>query len=182
MTMKQAAHWDDVFREEFEKESERACVILATAMLDQALEAILKARLVPISSPKDELLEDVYAPISSFSARINLAHRIGLISVKFSRDLHIIRDIRNDFAHDIRGCTFDNDSVRNRVLALVRSSGIVERCPRSRRSFIEGARGNFQMTVSWMLWHLWNLASYVESIEPAQLEWGYSAKDRLGNT
>lgn len=177
MTMKPAAHWDEVFREEFEKESERACVILATAMLDQALETILRAGLVPISSPKDELLEVSYAPIGTFSARIDLAHRIGLISTKFCRDLHIIRAIRNDFAHDIRGCTFDNDSVRNRVLALVRSSGVVERCPKIRQTFMGGARGDFQMTVSWMLYHLWSLASRVQSIELAPLEWGYFAKD-----
>ena len=177
MTIKLAAHWNDVFREEFEKESERACVILATAMLDQALLAILQAQLVPISSSRDDLLEDGYAPISTLSARINLAHRVGLISTKFCRDLHIIRDIRNDFAHDIRGCTFDNDSVRNRVLALIQSSGVVERCPKIRQSFTEGARGDFQMTVSWMLYRLWSAAADIQSVEPAPLEWGYSMKD-----
>jgi len=175
--MKPAIHWDDVFREEFEKESDRACVILAVAMLDQALEALLKARLVPTSSSKDGLLEGAYAPISTFSARIDLAHRIGLISTKFCRDLHIIRDIRNDFAHDIRGCTFHNDAVRNRVHAFVRSSGIVERCSEIRRTFMEEARGDFQMTVSWMLFSLWNLTDRIQSMKPAPLEWGYTAKE-----
>ncbi len=34
-----ASHWDDVFHEEFKSESDNACVILAAAVLDSALEA-----------------------------------------------------------------------------------------------------------------------------------------------
>lgn len=94
MAEDELAHWQNVFRAEFEKESDRASVILSVAMLDRALETILKTRLVPIGSPDDDLLDGAYVPLASFSARIDLAHRIGLISTIFCRDLHIIRKIR----------------------------------------------------------------------------------------
>ena len=41
MTKNDASHWDELFRREFERESDRSCAILATAMLDSVLEIIL---------------------------------------------------------------------------------------------------------------------------------------------
>src|SRR2546423_1294633 len=106
-------HWSNVFDEEFAKETDRASVILATAMLDQALETLLRAYLVPTDSTDDKLLDGAYAPLSSFSARIDMTYRIGLISGRLCRDLHIIRRIRNEFAHNVTGCEFAASSVRN---------------------------------------------------------------------
>jgi len=171
--------WHDIFIKEFQKESDRACVILSVAMLDLALETILKARLVPTSSSEDELLEGAYAPISTFSARIDLAHRIGLISTQLCRDLHIIRKIRNDFAHNITGCSFEDTSVRSRIIELTRSSGLDKKLPEKRKQFPTECRGDFQMTVSWMLWYLWYLSQEVTSIKPATLEESYWPKDKL---
>jgi hypothetical protein len=181
MTTDHASHWDDVFREEFAKESDRASVILSVALLDHALESILKARLVPIGSAEDSLFEGAYAPISTFSARIDLAYRLGLVSTKLSRDLHLIRKIRNEFAHNITGCTFQSSSVRSRVIELMRSSGIAERMPNVRKTFPEGPRGDFQMTISWILWILWSVTKETKAIESTELEWGYwSAEKRQG--
>jgi hypothetical protein len=130
--------WDQTFCNQFEKESDRACVILSASMLDQALETLLKAYLVPISSKEDDFLEGLYAPISSFSAKIDLSFRIGLISAKFCRDLHLIRKIRNEFAHNISGCNFNNETVHRRVLELRRSSTFIDRQPTIRKSFEHG--------------------------------------------
>jgi DNA-binding MltR family transcriptional regulator len=169
-----ASHWTDVFDRQFKKETDRACVILSAAMLDVALETLLKARLVPLASAKDDLLEGAHGPISDFSARIDLAHRIGLISTKFCRDLHLIRRIRNDFAHNITGCSFKDSNVRNRVVELARSSTVIDDMPDIRRkNFPDGPRGDFQMSVSWMLWRLRTMAHEVSSIKQAGLEWGY---------
>ena len=169
----EADHWNNVFSKEFSKESDRACVILAAAMLDQAIETILKSCLVPTDSKNDTLLEGAYAPISTFSARIDLAYRIGLISKKFCRDLHLIRKMRNDFAHDVKDCTFERGSVRNRITELRRSSTHVEKMPNVRQSFPDTPRGNFQMVASWMLYQLCIIAEYVETIEDSNEEFGY---------
>lgn len=171
--------WHDIFVREFEKESDRACVILSVAMLDRVLETILKASLVPTSSSEDKLLEGAYAPISTFSARIDLVHRIGLISTKLCRDLHTIRKIRNDFAHNIEGCTFGDSSVRSRIIELSRSSAMIESLPKVRGTFPKGLRGDFEMTVSWMLWYLWYLSGKVTSIESARLEESYWSQEKI---
>lgn len=179
MVKEHEKHWDDLLMEEFAKESDRACVIISAAMLDCALETILKAYLVPTTSSEDKLLEGAYAPISTFNARIDLAHRLGLISAQFCRDLHIIRKIRNDFAHNITDCSFEDPSVRRRILELSRSSGLIDKEPEVRKRYFRGCRGDFQMIVSCMLWYLWNLAGRVSPIEPARPEAHYWPKDEL---
>jgi len=179
MVQEYCEHWANLFMAEFAKESDRACVILSVAMLEQVLEDLIKGRLVPTGSPEDSLLEGVYAPISTFNAKIELAHRLGLISTKFCRDLHIIRKIRNDFAHNIQGCSFEDSSARSRIVQLVHSSGFADRFPPIRKIYMEGTKGDFQMTVSWMLWALTQLSLRVSAIEPAGEEWGYCTEDEV---
>lgn len=179
MTSESETYWDEVFVREFEKETDRACVILSAAMLEQALEANIKARLVATGSPEDNLFDVAYAPISTFSAKIDLAYRLGLISTKFCRDLHTIRKIRNDFAHNITGCTFGNASVHSRVVELCRSSMLVEKDPETRKRFQRGSRGDFQMIVSWMLWHLWSQTKRLSPIEESTPEAHYWSKEVL---
>ena len=168
--------WEQTFCKEFEKESDRACVILSAAMLDQALETLLKAYLVSTSSKEDDFLEGIYAPISSFSAKIDLSFRIGLISAKFCRDLHLIRKIRNEFAHSITNCDFQNESIHRRVLELRRSSTFIDRHPTTRKSFVSGVKGDFEMTVSWMLFYLGKLIEVTESLDAAEEEFGYTTE------
>ena len=57
-------------------------------------------------------------PLGSFSARIDLAYALGLIGKKAARDLHLIRKIRNDFAHDPKTIMFDDDRVAKRCSEL----------------------------------------------------------------
>src|SRR5438128_2585584 len=87
------------FAEDFKSESDRAAVILGAAKLDMMLFQILQARLVSCATGKDELLEGDN-PLSTFSARINVAFRLGLITSELARALHLVRRIRNSFAHE----------------------------------------------------------------------------------
>lgn len=170
-----SGHWDSLLRREFEKETDRACAILAVALLDTALETLLRSRLVPVSTGNDSLLDGPYAPIGSFSARIDLAHRIGIVSLQFARDLHLIRRIRNDFVHNISGCTFDDSAVRSRVQELTRSHSYGQRNPETRKAFPVGTKGDFQLTVSWMQWNLRGQVEHVVCISPHVNEWGYTS-------
>jgi hypothetical protein len=106
------------FAEDFKAESDRAAVILGAAKLDTMLLQILQAKLVPCSSGKDDLLEGDN-PLGTFSARINMAFRLGLISAEFSRALHLIRKIRNSYAHEFSGVSLSAGSHRDRVRELV---------------------------------------------------------------
>lgn len=131
----QTIMWMDTFRREFRKESDRASVILAGAMIEKSLEMMIRAKLIPSISKKDELFDTPYAPLHNFKAKIELAYRVGLISSNLHRDLNIIRDIRNDFAHDIEGCSFENNRVKNRIDELMKSSTIAVKHPDQRAKF-----------------------------------------------
>lgn len=106
------------FAEEFRRESDRAAVILGAAKLDSLLYLLLTKTLLPNVGEQDELFEGE-APLSSFNAKINLAYRLGLIDTQLSRALHLIRKIRNSFAHEISGCSLNSGAQRDRVRELI---------------------------------------------------------------
>lgn len=161
-----------VLYQEFSKESDRAAVILVASILDELLRNLLAARLAPVSSSNDDLFDGPNAPLSSLSSRIEMSYRIGLISVKFSRDLHLIRRIRNTFAHNIHGCAFEDARIKSRVQELLNSHGIVSRSKDYFKAQLS-TRDAFLESSSWMIWHLTNLTSNIESFPVASDEFGY---------
>jgi len=161
------------FADQFAKESDRAKVILSASMLETALDNLIRARLVPTPSSEDSLLDGAYAPLSSFSAKIDMANRLGLVSTKFARDLHLIRRIRNEFAHDIESCDFGDTAIHNRCMELARSSALGKRDPDLRESYEQGPRGDFLLTVAWMLYHLFDFLEEIKPLEAAAPEFGY---------
>ena len=165
--------WDIILMNEFQNESDRAAVIVTSSLFDTALHSLLKNCFVPIPTSTDNLFDSPNSPLSTFSSKIDICFRISLISSKFCRDLHLIRKIRNEFAHNIHGCTFENCVIRQRVLELAKSSNVINKCPKQRKIFGKGTRGDFLMIASWMLWSLNSLTEYVDSIEECDLEFGY---------
>jgi len=105
------------FYAEFKSESDRAAVILGTAKLDLLLYQLLAKFMVPNVGSEDELF-DGDAPLSTFHAKIQMAYRLGLIDRNFVRALHLIRKIRNSFAHETTGCNLSSGAHRNRVKEL----------------------------------------------------------------
>lgn len=106
------------FVEEFKGESDRAAVILGAAKLDSLLMQILDRFLLPSLSSNDELL-DGDSPLSTFSARINSCYRLGLISSEFAKSLHLVRRIRNAFAHETSGCSLSTGAHSDRIKSLL---------------------------------------------------------------
>lgn len=103
---KQVEHWVKnltILQEELEKSSsDRSCVIVAAAYIDELLGYLFRYFLTsPSSEKEDKELFPGYGPLSSFSSKILLSYRLGLISNYEYRTLQIIRKIRNLFAHDI---------------------------------------------------------------------------------
>ncbi len=103
---KEVEHWLKnlkILQDELEKSSsDRSCVIVAAAYIDELLGYIFKLFLVsPSSEKEDKELFSGYGPLSTFSSKIVLSYRLGLISNYEYKTLQIIRKIRNSFAHDI---------------------------------------------------------------------------------
>jgi DNA-binding MltR family transcriptional regulator len=99
-------------------QNDRACGIVAAAMLETLLEDILRKRFV--AGTGDDLFV-AYGPLSTFSAKVNMCAALGLITNSESRDLHVVRRIRNEFAHDLHNSFFEKDPVRSYVKQLVLS-------------------------------------------------------------
>lgn len=143
----------DFLIEEFNKESDRAAVILVASLLDESLTSLLRSFFVPDASSSDELFDGVNAPIGTFSSKINIAYRLGLISNIFCRDLHLIRKIRNQFAHNVFGCSFENGSVMSRIDDL-RKSAVGAVFEDRSNDIPEGHKGDFLSITSYMLFEL----------------------------
>lgn len=103
--------------DEFKNESDRATVILGAAKIDAMLYLLITKFLKPCSGNQDELL-DGDSPLGTFSARINICQRLGLINIHFAKSLHIIRRIRNSFAHEFKGVALSSGSHSDRIREL----------------------------------------------------------------
>lgn len=114
-------HWFDAFItfvNEFKGESDRAAVILGAAKLDTLLAQIIERFLLPSTGSIDELL-DGDSPLSTFSSRINASYRLGLISSDFAKVLHLVRRIRNSFAHEVVGVSLQSGAHADRLKSLL---------------------------------------------------------------
>jgi DNA-binding MltR family transcriptional regulator len=99
----------------FRQETDRACAVLAASLLDDCLQKLLAAAM---AVSKDELFK-ANGPLGTFSAKIDMANAFGLISDEDCRDTHLIRKIRNDFAHSLtHELSFATPAVSQRVSAL----------------------------------------------------------------
>lgn len=85
--------------EEIGKKPLRASVITAAALLDTMLEKVISAFLIPEADSAK--LFDYSGCMGTFSAKIEMAYALGLISKELRDDLNLYRKIRNDCAHTI---------------------------------------------------------------------------------
>jgi hypothetical protein len=107
----------DEFKKNFSAESDRACVVLVAARLDELLHQALSAHLLPPPTRDDNLLDSDRA-LGTFSSRIDACYRLGLIDAEFCRALHLLRRIRNEFAHESSDSSLEKSPHRERILQL----------------------------------------------------------------
>ena len=109
--------------EEFQKQSDRGAAIVATAWVDESISIALESFLRDESTSWKRLFTG-NGSLANFSSKIDLCHLLGLISSAIHSDLHIIRKIRNEFAHQVAHktmhtkLTFSTAHVKNMCLDL----------------------------------------------------------------
>jgi hypothetical protein len=104
---------------EMKEDNDRAVVIVGAANVDYLLRRLIEQSLLPRLNKEDELL-DGDSSLSTFSSKIHLCYRLGLIDKEFSQLLHILRKLRNDFAHKIKGCDLNSPPHSDRVNELAK--------------------------------------------------------------
>ena len=86
-----------------QQESDRGCVIFGAAILEDKLELLLRS----YCRQDPQIIKRVvaplfqgYAPLSTFSAKIQISFALGLIAERDFKALDLLRKLRNQFAHD----------------------------------------------------------------------------------
>lgn len=99
------------FRLSLHQETDRGSALMAAAFLDDRLRGLLAKRLVNDKKIADRSF-DFNGPLGSFSSRIDFSYLLGLIPNNARRDLHLIRAIRNKFAHTAAIINFDHPLIK----------------------------------------------------------------------
>jgi DNA-binding MltR family transcriptional regulator len=93
-------------------ESDRAAAILAAAAIDQRLTRLLYKLFGPETSQSTSLFRPD-DPLGNLSAKIEVAFRTGIIGTDLHRELHLLRKIRNKFAHSEEILAFAKSPIRD---------------------------------------------------------------------
>lgn len=99
------------FRVSLTSETDRGSVLMAAAFLDDRLKLLLAARIVNDTKLARRAF-DFNGPLGTFSSRIDFSYLLGLLPRNAQRDLHLIRSVRNKFAHNAAPIGFDNPDVK----------------------------------------------------------------------
>ncbi|PHQ35264.1 hypothetical protein [Rhodopirellula bahusiensis] len=150
-----AGQWSDHFDASIKTESVRARVILSACYLDELLYQLLAVTLKPASKKDDPLFSGGNAPLGTFSSKIELAFRMGLVPSGTKSSLHFVRKIRNRFAHDLTAATFCDPQILSWTRELHALNDIAR--PERRASFSDGPIGDFEQSVSWLIYWIRNL-------------------------
>lgn len=104
-------------QEEFSRNSDRGVAVVIASLLDEILKEVLQNFLIKDDKNDKEIFEG-NGPLSSFSSKITLCYRLGLISQYEFKIINTIRAIRNDFAHHLGGISFETQSIKQKCINI----------------------------------------------------------------
>lgn len=107
---------------EMDGQSDRAAAIVGAAWVEEELEAAIRSFLIDDKESAKRLLGKS-GPLSNFSAKIDLACVLGMCTRAIAKDLHTIRETRNDFAHNILAkdnakLNFNSEHIKDKCMTL----------------------------------------------------------------
>lgn len=123
LILRQDGAW--VFLNEYERsvldaldhDSDRAVAIIVGSMIEERLKRALLSNMER-HKPIEERMFQPSGPLGPFSAKIDLAFLMGLISAEAHRDLAIFKDVRNAFAHHLNIQDFRSQAIRDKTTNL----------------------------------------------------------------
>jgi hypothetical protein len=106
---------------EMEQGSPRARVLVSASFVESHLEHLLRSRLAADKKVLSKAFENSNGALRSFSSKIDIGYLMSQYSAEAHKELHTIRDIRNDFAHKLE-ISANTPSVKDRCKNLTLSS------------------------------------------------------------
>ena len=121
---------------EIESQSDRGVAIIGASWVEEALRVAIKSKLECDDEAVWNKLFENSGPLSSFSAKIDIARLLGIFDRDVYSGLHAIRKIRNEFAHAITGkdlgaITFATPHISDRCPSLKIVAGEKHSNPRT---------------------------------------------------
>jgi len=114
-----------LFRDTLSVETDRGVALVCAAYLDEELRALLEKTFVNVPNTVGKLFEGT-GPLATFSSRIDLTFAVGLLSGESHRALHLIRKVRNEFAHEHRQESFLDQDISARCQELIALNPFVD--------------------------------------------------------
>lgn len=112
------------FLERMATESDRAALILGVSLIHELLRMALVKALAPYvphkSQAEDPFTDGPTPLLNSFSNCIHLGHRLGLLAEDLFKDLHRLRELRNDCAHAWTAIDLSASPTRDKIQVLAR--------------------------------------------------------------
>jgi mannitol operon repressor len=99
------------FVTEFNKETDRGAALVGAALVDSRLESLLRGHLLNEDIAEKLLSNSAGSPLGGFSARIKMCYALGLITEVEFKECEVIRRVRNQFAHQLHGLTYDDQQI-----------------------------------------------------------------------
>lgn len=158
----------DEFINQFVEESDRAAVILGTSKLEELLGKLLSRYMIASYTDDDPLLKRD-GPLGTFSSRIYAAYRLGLIDTEFAKVLHLVRKIRNEFAHEVKDSRLNTSPHKERIRELslfFQHASLFEEVKASYFSEISGPTSNFFSALAILIMRLETIIIKIEPISP----------------
>lgn len=103
--------------EEMITSKDRVTALIGASVLEKRIESLLLRFIIPDGKIIDEIFNPL-GPLNSFSSKIKMAYVIGLISKKDYNNLIKIKNIRNQFAHELFNCNFNEDKIQKLIMSL----------------------------------------------------------------
>ncbi len=106
------------FYSNIKEESDRGSALWAMSFLDERLKEILEAHMLVDKNVLKRLFEGPGAAMGTLSMRISFAYMLGSISKDAHNELHLMREIRNEFAHSEEKIEFTDKRIAQKCFAL----------------------------------------------------------------
>jgi DNA-binding MltR family transcriptional regulator len=100
------------------RQADAGDALVLSGLIDDELQKLLLAAGRSISNKTAKIIFDDRGPLSTFSAKIEVAYMFELIDEPVRNDLRIIKSIRNAFAHTTRWVDFHSPRIATQVWKL----------------------------------------------------------------
>lgn len=89
--------------------------LLGATLVEHQVDQAIRAHLKHSDDRMWGRLTDPAGPLNNFSSKVSLGFALGLYDINIFENLHIVRDVRNAFAHARTLLTFQHPTVRTAI-------------------------------------------------------------------